>query len=133
MVSQQKKESNSKKPSFPLSGLCLGVSLLTFSTIGLLNIPVPVKAGESAKRPSIAKVTAMTNGDISCYVDLVDQKGKKYVQVPATFEICAKEKTFLNKKVSLTYNKGSVMDCQSAEPCGKSKIIILITKMKIVR
>ncbi len=128
MVSQQQKELNSK-----ISGLCLGVSLLAVSTIGLLSSPVAVKAQKATKVPSIATVKAMTNGDISCYVDLVDQKGKKYPQVPASFEICALEKTFLNKKVRLTYSKGSVNDCQSAEPCGKSKIITLITKMKIVR
>ncbi|HEY9701307.1 MAG TPA: hypothetical protein V6C58_02620 [Allocoleopsis sp.] len=133
MIIPQKQELNSKKLSFQFSGLCLGCSLLAVYTMGFLSRPVVVKAGEVVKRPNIATVKAMTNGDISCYVDLVDQKGKKYAQVPATFEICAQEKTFLNKKVRLTYNQGSVNDCQSAEPCGKSKIITLITKMKIVR
>ncbi len=75
----------------------------------------------------------MVNGDISCYVTLVDQKGKKYEQVPAKFEICALEKTFLNKKVRLTYGKARVNDCQSAEPCGKTRIETLITQIKIIR
>ncbi|WYL94859.1 MAG: hypothetical protein HEQ35_14260 [Gloeotrichia echinulata IR180] len=131
MVSQQEKELESKKSRFHFSVLCLGASFFAISTMGFLSSPAPVQA--AAQRPSIATVKSMTNGDISCYVDLVDQKGKKYEQVPATFEICAEEKTYLNKKVKLTYSKQKVSDCQSAEPCGKTKIVILISKMKIVR
>ncbi len=133
MVSQPEKKLNSQKLPFHFSSLCLGVSLLAISTMGFLSNSALVRAGTKAKRPSIATVKSMTNGDIICYVDLVDQKGKKYSQVPASFEICAKERTYLNKKVSLTYRQGSVNDCQSAEPCGKSRIITLISKMKIVR
>jgi len=133
MVSQREKALESKKLPFHFSVLCLGASLLTVSTIGFLSSTTPVKAGAAAKRPSIATVKKMTNGDISCYVDLVDQKGKKYEQVPASFEICEKEKTYLNKKVRLTYSREKVNDCQSAEPCGKSKIVTLITKMTFLR
>ncbi len=133
MVSQQQKESASKTSLFHFSSLCLGVSLLAVSTIGFLSSPTLVKADPGSKRPTIATVKKMTNGDISCYVDLIDQKGKKYEQVPASFDICEKEKAYLNKKVTLTYAKQKVNDCQSAEPCGKSKIVTLITKMKVVR
>jgi len=92
-----------------------------------------VQADQPVQRPTVATVKSMVNGDISCYVTLVDQKGKKYQEVPADFEICALEKTFLNKKVRLTYGKARVNDCQSAEPCGKTRIETLITKMKIIR
>jgi hypothetical protein len=123
----------SKKSPFHFSGLCLGASLFAVSTIGFLTSPAQVQAGAATKSPTTATVKSMTNGDISCYVDLVDQKGKKYEQVPASFDICAKEKTYLNKKVKITYSPQKVSDCQSAEPCGKTKIATLITKMKIVR
>ncbi|MBD2388115.1 hypothetical protein [Cylindrospermum sp. FACHB-282] len=110
----------------------LSVSVLTSATIGFITNPTVVQAQRS-KLPTIAKVTSMTNGDLACYVDLVDTKGKKYQSVYAIFEICEKEKTFLNKKVRLTYKKEKFNDCQSIEPCGKTQLVTAITKMQIVR
>jgi hypothetical protein len=123
----------SKKLSLRLSSLCVGASVFTASTIGFfINLPT-VQAGETVKRPTIATVKSMTNGDIMCYVTLVDKKGKKYKEVGANFEICESEKTFLNKKVRLSYGKVKVNDCQSAEPCGKTRLATLITKMSLVK
>jgi hypothetical protein len=103
------------------------------STMGFLATTSSVQAQQQVQRPTVATVKSMANGDISCYVTLVDTKGKNYQSVPATFDICAQEKTFLNKKVRITYGKARVNDCQSAEPCGKTRIATLITKMKTVK
>ena len=65
-----------------------------------------------------------------CYVDLVDVRGKKY-NLGADFEICNQTK-LVNKQVKVTYKKGNVNDCQSAEPCGKTRIENLIVKMQPV-
>ncbi|MUG98181.1 hypothetical protein F7734_40090 [Scytonema sp. UIC 10036] len=113
--------------------LCLSVSVATASTMSFLTATPSVQAQSSNQRPTVATVKSMVNGDISCYVTLVDAKEKKYQEVPATFEICDREKTFLNKKVRLTYTKERVNDCQSAEPCGKTRIATLISRMTIVR
>ena len=116
-----------------LQGIGLSVCLFAASTIALLAIHTTVQAKKAVPRPTVATVKSMVNGDLMCYVNLVDQKGKQYNSVGASFEICAKEKRFLNKKVQLSYSPASVNDCQSAEPCGKSRIETLITKMKIIR
>ncbi|MBD2208979.1 hypothetical protein H6G27_03705 [Nostoc linckia FACHB-104] len=81
-------------------------------------------------QPQIGTVKEMVNGDLKCYVTLVDEKGTEH-NLGATFEVCEKPETFLNKKVSLTYKIESVSDCQSAEPCGKSKKESLIYQMEI--
>ncbi|OUL33663.1 hypothetical protein BV372_15660 [Nostoc sp. T09] len=81
-------------------------------------------------QPKIGTVKEIVNGDLKCYVTLVDEKGVKH-NLGATFEVCEKPETLLNKKVSLDYKIESVSDCQSAEPCGKSKKESLITKMEI--
>lgn len=122
MAVQQESAIKGKKLSFHLSSLCLGVSLFAAATTGFLTISSQVQASQAVKRPTVATVKSMTNGDISCYVTLIDQQGKKYNQIPADFDICVKEKTFLNKKVRLTYGEAKVNDCQSAEPCGMSRI-----------
>ncbi|MDZ8050805.1 MAG: hypothetical protein RMX68_020560 [Aulosira sp. ZfuVER01] len=81
-------------------------------------------------QPKIGTVKEVVNGDLKCYVTLVDEKGIKH-NLGATFEVCEKPETLLNKKVSLDYKIESVSDCQSAEPCGKTKKESLISKMEI--
>ncbi|QDL06864.1 hypothetical protein DP113_02110 [Brasilonema octagenarum UFV-E1] len=120
-----------KKRDFQAIGL--SVSLFAASTIGLLVSHTAVQAQKPVPKPTVATVKSMSNGDLMCYVNLVDEKGKQYNSVGASPEICAKEKRFLNKKVQLSYSQASVNDCQSAEPCGKSRIETLITKMQIIR
>jgi hypothetical protein len=87
----------------------------------------PVKV---SSYPTSGKILKLTNGDLMCYVDLVDARGKKY-NLGADFEICNQTK-FLNKQVKLTYKQGNVNDCQSADPCGKTRVENLVVKMQLV-
>lgn len=85
----------------------------------------------STEQPTIATVKSMVQGDLKCYVTLVDEN-RIQRDVGASFEVCDQQKTFLNKKVRNFYEIVPVSDCQSAEPCGKSKQESLITKMEII-
>jgi hypothetical protein len=105
----------------------LGSSVTLLAT-GLIGLTASI----AAPLPSSGTILKMTNGDLMCYVDLKDSKGKEH-QVGATFEICEQSKKFLNKKVTLTYKKIRVNDCQSAEPCGKTRREMLVVKMKRIR
>ncbi|ARV60534.1 hypothetical protein BZZ01_19555 [Nostocales cyanobacterium HT-58-2] len=121
-----------EKVSF--QGISLSISIFAASAISLFACASVVQAQKKPDpKPTIATVKSMVNGDLMCYVNLVDAKGRSYNSVGASFELCANEKTFLNKKVRLSYSKVSVNDCQSAEPCGKSRLETLITKMQIIR
>jgi hypothetical protein len=98
-----------------------------------LGVSLPSDAKKPVKSnsyPTSAKVLTLTNGDLMCYVDVIDASGKKY-NLGAGFEIC-QQSQFLNKRVQLTYKRGKVNDCQSAEPCGKTRIENLIVKMKLI-
>jgi len=81
--------------------------------------------------PTIGTVKELVNGDLLCYATLTDEQGTKH-QVGASFEICAESAKFLNKKVRASYTIESVSDCQSAEPCGKTKKESIITKMEVL-
>ncbi|MBW4645556.1 MAG: hypothetical protein KME23_21650 [Goleter apudmare HA4340-LM2] len=85
----------------------------------------------ATKEPKTGTIKEMVNGDLKCYVTLVDENGKQH-NLGASFDVCAQPKTLVNKKVSLSYSIESVSDCQSAEPCGKSKKELLITKIEIL-
>ncbi|WP_230967186.1 hypothetical protein [Nostoc commune] len=81
-------------------------------------------------KPILGTIKDMQNGDLKCYFSVVDEKGKLYESVGASFDICEPEK-YVNKKVQMYYGLENVNDCQSSEPCGKTIKEWLITKLKI--
>jgi hypothetical protein len=106
------------------------ISIITVSL--LHSVPSGAKnLSKSQTFPTSGKVLKLTNGDLMCYVDLMDVRGRKHT-LGADFEVCQQSK-FLNKRVQLTYKKIKVSDCQSAEPCGKSKLKNAIVKMKLIQ
>lgn len=100
---------------------------IVFLTMSILALP-----SQAQSLPAIARVTSLSQGDLACYVDLVDNEGKKYEGIFASFEIC-EQTSLLNKKVKLTYHKERFNDCQSAEPCGRTQIKLAIIKMQLIR
>ncbi len=89
-------------------------------------------SGESTfPLPTQGRVTEMVNGDLMCYVTLVDQENVSY-QLGATFEICEETAQFIDQAVQVSYETIAVHDCESAEPCGKTRQAQLITKMERV-
>ncbi len=119
------------KNTLKLSLLGFCTSIFAASSIVSFINPSPVRAQQNGK-PTVAKVTQLTNGDLACYVTLVDNKGKSF-ELPGNFDFCAKEKTYLNKRVRLTYGTIRIADCQSAEPCGKTRLVTAVTRMRIVK
>ncbi len=83
------------------------------------------------QQPQVATVKDIANGDLLCYVTLVNEEGKEN-QVGASFDICAEEQKFINQKVRATYTIESINDCSSAEPCGKTRKESIITKMEVL-
>jgi hypothetical protein len=109
------------------------ICAISIVTTSLLH-SIPIAAQNLTKNqafPTSGKVLKLTSGDLMCYVDLVDVAGKKHT-LGADFSVC-EQSEFLNKRVRLTYRKIKVSDCQSAEPCGKSKLKNAIFKMRLVR
>ncbi|WP_392533198.1 hypothetical protein [Nostoc sp. C117] len=82
------------------------------------------------KNPTYGTIKDMQNGDLKCYVSLIDGNGKLHEGIGATFEVCEPDK-YINKNVSLSYELENVNDCQSAEPCGKTIKEWLINKIEI--
>jgi hypothetical protein len=81
--------------------------------------------------PPTGKVLQLTNGDLMCYVDLLDARGKKHT-LGADFEIC-NQTQFVNQLVRLTYRIVPVNHCQGNDRCGKTIAKNLIVKMKLIR
>ena len=80
--------------------------------------------------PLLGKVVKLTQGDLMCYVDLIDTRGKRH-HIGADFAICERNE-FLTKRVRLTYRRIRVNDCGSNEPCGKTRLKNAIVKMTLI-
>jgi hypothetical protein len=76
-------------------------------------------------------VTELQTGDLMCYVILEDQNGEEFYE-GATFDICEQEEVFLNQTVRLTYGVVNINDCESIEPCGKTREENIITDMTVI-
>ena len=110
--------------------LSLLLGLIGAISQALPGIAPPAQAQQNLLR--VGTVKRMVQGDLMCYVTLLDSN-KRERNVGATFEICGQKKQFLRKKVSLTYQRINVNDCQSNEPCGKTRREWLVSRMRIVR
>jgi siroheme synthase len=87
---------------------------------------------QSANHPQVGTIESMNNGDIMCYITLVDENNYRHEAIGADFDLCVTSEQYLNKKVGLTYKLSNVSDCQSAEPCAKSRKEWLITNIEIL-
>ena len=109
------------------------VCTVSILSAGLLNIlpSAAIKPIAPQVYPSSGKLLNLVNGDLMCYVELVDTRGRKF-NLGATFEVCQQTK-LLNKRVRLTYKMISVNDCKSAEPCGRTKREKAIVTIRLFR
>ncbi len=103
---------------------------LAVGSLGLLAVTLSVLPVNAAKLPRTGTVLKMTNGDISCYIELRDVGGVEHT-LGADFSVCEKPEKFLNRRVKLTYDRVKVNDCQSAEPCGKTRWATLVVRLKL--
>jgi hypothetical protein len=99
------------------------VSSLAVVTLALTAISV-----QAAALPRTGKILKMTNGDLMCYLEVKDPQGKIH-NVGAGFEICQKTK-FLNRRVRFTYKKVAINDCESADPCGKTRMETIVVRLQ---
>lgn len=109
--------------------VALGLSLLLSS---YFTSPALAQSSSREVLPTVATLKKLVNGDLKCYVTFADGSGKQYQGVGATFEVCESAKTYLNKQVSWQYGLVPVNNCESAEPCGKTRIETLITQMTTI-
>ncbi len=105
-------------------------TLLPLGTIAILINLLPVHS-QPKILPDIATVTNLVNGDLACYVDLVDGEGNEYEGIYATFEICEKV-SLINQPVKLSYQEEIFSDCEGIEPCGKTQTQLAIVAMQLL-
>ncbi|WP_323257616.1 hypothetical protein [Spirulina sp. CCNP1310] len=91
----------------------------------------PPVAMDTSGYPEIVTITELQPGDLMCYAQVMDQSGQVF-EIGATFEICDRRDQLMNQVVRLAYQQENVPDCESAEPCGRSRTERLITETIIL-
>ena len=69
----------------------------------------------------------LQQGDLACYLTIKERESPLY----AAFELCAEEHT--GKRVRLHYSQATINDCQSNEPCGRSKRVDMVVRIEPMR
>ena len=103
------------------------ITKVLFTLAFLTGYPTNQIVAQKNIMPMEATVTDLVNGDLMCYVTLVDDEGEEHY-LGASFDICEQEQ-YLNQKVQLTYDLANINDCESAEPCGKTHQELIINSM----
>lgn len=80
---------------------------------------------DTSSYPEIATIISLQAGDLMCYAEVMDASEQVF-DLGATFEICDRSSQLINQTVRLNYRQENVADCESAEPCGRSRAEILI-------
>lgn len=97
---------------------------------------LPIQTGNAAPSSSsllqVGTVQSLVTGDLLCYATLLDENNAEH-QLGASFELCADASQYLNRKVSLSYTEANVNDCQSIEPCGKTRRETIVNEMQILQ
>ena len=93
------------------------------------NVSTNLIAGKG--QPKIGTIKRIEQGDLACYINLIDEQGKEH-NINASFDICPQKEQFINQKVKLSYKILPFNDCQSNEPCGKTKKESAIVKMEVI-
>lgn len=91
-----------------------------------LDASAPSHASTAANTyPEIGVLTSAQIGDLMCYVTVEDMEGQAFER-GATFELCDRQNSLLNQTARFVYSSETVADCESAEPCGRSRQDMLI-------
>lgn len=78
--------------------------------------------------PEVGIIQQIQQGDLMCYITFTDETGQQR-QTGGSFELCEQPQQYLQQRVRLIYGVRNVSDCQSNEPCGKTRQAHLVIKM----
>ncbi|MBX9944532.1 MAG: hypothetical protein K2Y40_10680 [Reyranella sp.] len=116
----------------PFAKALFAVSIFLFPVVAAAQTADTVKVGQFTKRTG-GTVTAVTNGDVACYLTLKDDRGAVFEEM-AKFEICEQKPPLKGKRVALSYELGRVMsdECQGDPDCKKTRTVALVSAARIV-
>jgi hypothetical protein len=95
------------------------------------SVPTVTIAGKT--KVTVATVRKITDGDVACYLELVDDSGRRHEEM-GEFTLCGKRKSFLNRRVKLSYGLERVIheDCLGDPACRKTRTEVMIRSAAVL-
>lgn len=107
------------------------VALFAFSVVLAVALPLAAKTVPvSEERPPVGVLLDLIGGDLMCYADIRLRDGSVVASVPATFEVCDKGGPLIGLPARFHYSPGNVADCEGIEPCGRSRVMLLLDRVQ---
>jgi hypothetical protein len=101
-----------------------------------LAVALPAVAQDTVSIGSMTKnafgtPVSFLSGDTACLIMFEDDRGRAFHE-PATFELCAQEKSLKGKRLALTYRATRIQSpsCQGDPDCKKSDMVVLVVAVK---
>ena len=100
-------------------------------TASAQDVPT-VKIGQATKK-TVGTVTALTSGDVACYLTLKDDRGAIFEEM-ADFDICNQKPPIKGKRVTLSYALQKVQsdECAGDPNCRKTRTVALVSAARII-
>lgn len=76
--------------------------------------------------PQVATIEDTQMGDLMCYVTVTDLEGDTST-IGANFKLCNDSDQLIGRTLGLGYTETPVADCESSEPCGRTRQELLLS------
>ena len=110
-------------------------TLLSLLVLAIFSLSMAcAKNQKSTKKadtlPREGYLITIEQGDLACYLTLKAPDNRVH-NLLGNFEIC--QDKYSSKRVRLKYTKASINDCESAEPCGKTRQVDLVNHIEVLK
>lgn len=86
---------------------------------------------QDAQRPKTYMFKSAVKGDLACYVELISLSTQEVEHYDSGFEWCERPE-LVGQKVIATFHLITVNDCDSLEPCGRSRETLGLKGLRII-
>lgn len=103
---------------------CFGKFVLAAGLLAMLACAHSRDTVSPVGLPQTGTLLEVQQGDLSCYFILKGEQKPLY----ASFDLCTQE--LVGRRVRLHYAPASINDCESIEPCGKTRKVQMVMRIE---
>ncbi len=82
---------------------------------------------------NIYQVIEVSQGDLACYVDLLDLSTQKQTTFPASFDWCETGRLQQGQTYIIDFEEIEITDCVSIEPCDATRKVISLKQASVYK
>ena len=120
----------------------LFILFLTLNACSANQILSQQKTNQTHKQPIIElenkientyQVIEVSQGDLACYVDLLDLNTQKQTTFPSSFDWCEIGRLHQGQTYLIDFEEIEIADCVSIEPCDATRKVISLKQASVYK